>query len=97
MGGYCFLKMKKGKKSLMESVKLTMDEVDHMDEVQINGVHFDHEYFRSILHLDDFAFNVEQCKNVSGFLVLTKMDFEQEWYIKKRLYGKEFENIVALI
>ena len=25
--------------------------------------------------------------------MLTKMDFEQERYIKKRLYGKEFENM----
>ena len=93
MGGYCFLKTKKGKKSLMESVKLTMDEVDHVDEVQINGVHFDYEYFGSILHLDDFAFNVERCKKVLEFLVLTKIHFEQEQYIKKRLYGKEFENM----
>ena len=93
MGCYCFLKTKKGKKSLMESVKLTMDEVDHVDEVQINGVHFDYKYFRSILHLDDFAFNVERCKNISEFLVLTKKDFEQEQYIKTRLYGKEFENM----
>ena len=80
----------------MESVKLTMDEVDHVDEVQINGVHFNYEYFRSILRLDDFAFNVERCKNVLEFLVflvLTKMDFEQEWYIKNRLYGKESENM----
>ena len=25
--------------------------------------------------------------------MLTKMDFEQEWYIKKKLHGKEFENM----
>ena len=27
------------------------------------------------------------------FLLLSKMDFEQERYIKKRLYGREFENM----
>ena len=77
----------------MDSVNLTIDEVDHVDEIQINGLHLDYEYFKTALGLDDFAFNVEHCKNLTEFLVLTKMDFEQECYIKKRMYGKEFENM----
>ena len=93
MSGYCFLKRKDGKTALMDNVNLTIDEVDHVDEIQISGLHLDYEYFKTALRLDDFAFNVERCKNPTEFLVLTKMDFEQERYIKKRMYVKEFETM----
>ena len=77
----------------MDSFVLTVDDVDHVDEIQINGLGFDYEYPKSLVHLDEFAFNVERCKNVDEFLILTKLDFEQEHYIKRRLFGKEFENM----
>ena len=93
MGGYCFLKTKNGKRSLMEEVSLTMDDIDHVDEVQINGLQIGYEYFKNMLKLDSFAFNMECCQNVKDFLILTKLDFEQERYIKRILYGKEFENM----
>ena len=34
MGGYCFLKHKDGKKSLMNSINVTMDDLDYVDEIQ---------------------------------------------------------------
>ena len=35
---------------------------------------------------------MEKCKSISEFLALTKLDFNQECYLKKRFFGKEFEN-----
>ena len=49
MGGYCFLKFKDGKKSLMNSINLTMDDLDYVDEIQMNGLHVDYEYSRHTL------------------------------------------------
>ena len=51
MGGYCFLEHKDGKKSLMNSINLTMDDLDYVDEIQMNGLHVDYEYSRHI-HYD---------------------------------------------
>ena len=92
MGGYCFLKTKNGKRSLMEKVSLTMDDINHVDEIQINGLDIGYKYFKNVLKLDSFAFNVERCQNIKDFLILTKLDFEQECYVRRILYGKEFEN-----
>ena len=61
MGGYCFLKSKDGKKSLMESASVIMDDVDHVDEIQINGLHIGYEHFQNALRLDSFAFDIEHC------------------------------------
>ena len=83
MGGYLFLKKKDGKHSLMDSFSLTIDNIDHVDEIQINGVNFDYDYPKFLLHLEDYSFNVEKCKSISEFLVLTKLDFNQERYLKK--------------
>ena len=69
-----------------------IDDIDHVDEIQINGVNFDYDYPKFLLHLEDYSFNVEKCKSISEFLVLTKLDFNQEHYLKKRFFGKEFEN-----
>ena len=83
MGGYLFLKKKDGKHSLMDSFSLMIDKVDHVDEIQINGVNFDYDYPKFLLRLEDYSFNVEKCKSISEFLVLTKLDFNQERYLKK--------------
>ena len=77
MSGYLFLKKKDGKHSLMDSFSLTID------DVQINGVNFDYDYPKFLLCLEDYSFNVEKCKSISEFLVLTKLDFNQERYLKK--------------
>ena len=74
-GGYCFLKHKDGKKSLMNSINLTMDDLDYVDEIQMNGLHVDYEYSRHTLQLGEFALNVERCQNFREFLLLTKLDF----------------------
>ena len=91
-GWISFLKKKDGKHSLMDSFSLMIDDVDHVDEIQINGVNFDYDYPKFLLHLEDYSFNVEKWKSISKFLVLTKLDFNQERYLKKRFFGKEFEN-----
>ena len=93
MGGFCFLRCKGSRKSLIEKAGITVNDVDYVDETQINGLYIDYEYSNIILRLDEFAFNAEHCKDVIDFLLLSKMDFEQERYIKKRLYGREFENM----
>ena len=59
MGGCCFLKKKSGKHSLMDSVFLTVDDTDHIDELQMNGVGFDYNYPKVLIRLDEFALNVE--------------------------------------
>ena len=43
--------------------------------------------------MDEFALNVEHCRNFREFLLLTKQDFLQEHYTKRVLYEKEFENM----
>ena len=91
MGGLCFLKFKNSKKSLQKRVTLMVDNVDHVNEVQINGVSYEH--FKHVEHLDKCAFDVEWCYNMNNFLSLTKMDFEQEKTIKRHFFGKEFENM----
>ena len=93
MGGLCFLKCMNSKKSLQKCVTLMVDNVDHVNEVQINGVRVSYEHFKHVERLDKCAFNVEQCHNMNNFLFLTKMDFEQEKMIKRHLFGKEFENM----
>ena len=49
-------------------------------------------FFNDIVHLEEYAFNVEQCNNMNEFLLLTKMDFTKESSIKSRLFGRQFEN-----
>ena len=70
-----------------------MDNLDCVDEIQMNGLHVDYEYSRHTLRLDEFALKVERCRNFREFLLLTKLDFPQEHYMKRVLYGKEFENM----
>ena len=93
MDGFCFLRCKGSRKSLMEKAGITVNDVDYVDETQINGLYIDYEYSNIILRLDEFVFNAGRCKDIINFLLLSKMDFEQERYIKKRLYGREFENM----
>ena len=71
MGGYLFLKKKDGKHSLMDSFSLVIDDIDHVDEIQINGLNFDYDYPKFLLCLEDYYFNGEKCKSISEFLVLT--------------------------
>ena len=69
-----------------------MHDLDYVDQIQMNGLHVDYEYSRHTLRLDEFALNVECCRNFKEFLLLTKLDFPQERYMRV-LYGKEFENM----
>ena len=70
-----------------------VDDVNHVNEVQIHGVRVLYEHFKHVERLDKCAFNVEQCCNMNEFLLLAKMDFEREKMIKRCLFGKEFENM----
>ena len=78
---------------MMEKAGITVNDVDYVDGTQINELYIDYEYSNIVLRLNEFAFNAERCKDVIDFLLLRNMDFEQERYIKKRLYGREFENM----
>ena len=40
MGGYTFLRKKHGRMSMMDSFCLELDDVSHVDEIQINGMNF---------------------------------------------------------
>ena len=59
----------------------------------INSVRMDNDFFIDIVHLEEYAFNIELCNNMNEFLLLTKMDFMKESSIKARLFGRQFENM----
>ena len=92
MGGNLFLRKKNGKVSMMESFKMSMKDVEFVQEVQINsGASYDETF--NELHTK--SFNTEKCRNILDFITLIKMDFPQEAYIKRRLFGKRFENMAC--
>ena len=39
-----------------------------------------------------YGCSIEKCNNMTDFLLLTKHDFEREKCLKKRMFGKHFEN-----
>ena len=92
MGAYTFLRKKLGRMSMMDSFRLELDDVSHVDEIQINGMNFCYEHPLSLHRLKKHLFNVERCVSLSEFVVLTKMDFQQERHLKTRMFGREFEN-----
>ena len=48
MGGYTFLRKKRGRMSMMDSFRLELDDVSHVDEIQINGMNFCYEHTLSL-------------------------------------------------
>ena len=90
MGGNLFLRKKNSKVSMMESFKMSMKDVEFVQEVQINSGASHDETFNE-LHTK--SFNTEKCRNILDFIMLIKMDFLQEAYIKRRLFGRRFENM----
>ena len=92
MGGNLFLRKKNGKVSMMESFKMSMKDVEFVQEVQINSGASHDETFNE-LHTK--SFNTEKCRNILDFITLIKMDFPQEAYIKRRLLGRRFENMAC--
>ena len=78
MGGFCFLKCESMRKSLMECSPLTVEDADHVNEIQINGFRISYEHFPNLLRMDPYAHNIERCHDLKDFLILTKLDFEQE-------------------
>ena len=91
MGGNVLLQKKNGNRSLMDSFKMSINEVDHVQDVQINYGAYTQSCASS--KLVEYAFNVANCSSLRDFVLLTKMDFSQERYIKRRLFGKSFENM----
>ena len=85
-------KEKNGKVSMMESFKMSMKDVEFVQEVQINSGASHDETFNE-LHTK--SFNTEKCRNILDFITLIKMDFPQEVYIKRRLFGRQFENMAC--
>ena len=91
MGGNVLLRKKNGNHSLMDSFKMSINEVDHVQDVQINYGAYTQSHPSS--KLVEYAFNIENCSSLRDFVLLTKMDFSQEHYIKRHLFGKSFENM----
>ena len=81
MGNYTFLRKKHGCMSMIDSFHLELDDVSHVDEIQINGMNFCYEHTLSLHQLKGHLFNVERCMSLSEFVLLTKMDFQQERHI----------------
>ena len=48
MGGYAFLRKKHGHMSMMDTFRLELDDVNHVDEIQINGMNFCYEHILSL-------------------------------------------------
>ena len=87
-----FLQKRNGKVSIMESFKMLMNNVEFVQEVQINsGASHD----ETLNELSTKSFNTEKCRNILDFITLIKMDFPQEVYIKRRLFGRHFENMAC--
>ena len=92
MGGNLFLRKRNSKLSMMESFKMLMKGVEFVQEVQINSGASHDETFNE---LSTKPFNAEKCRNILDFIMLIKMDFPQEVYIKRRLFGRWFENMAC--
>ena len=86
MGSYTFLRKKRGRMSMMDSFRLELDDVSHVDEIQINRVNLCYEHTLSLHRLEEHSFNVERCMSLSEFVVLTKMDFQKERHLKKDVW-----------
>ena len=93
MGGNLFLRKRNGKVSMMESFKMLMNDVEFVQEVQLNSA--SHENNETLNELSTKSFNTEKCRNILDFITLIKMDFPQEAYIKRRLFGRQFENMAC--
>ena len=78
MGGCTFLRKKHGRMSMMDSFHLDLDDVSRVDEIQINGMNLCYEHTLSLHRLEEHLFNVERSMSLSEFVVLTKMDFQQD-------------------
>ena len=72
---------------MMDSFRLELDDVNHVDEIQINGMNLCYEHTLSLHRLEEHLFNVERTMFLSELVVLTKMDFQQERRLKKRMFG----------
>ena len=92
MGRNLFLRKKNGKVSMMESFKTSMKDVEFVQDVQINSG-ASHDQTFNELHTK--SFNKKKCRNILDFITLIKMDFPQEAYIKRRLFGRRFENMAC--
>ena len=92
MGGNLFLRKRNSKLSMMESFKMIMKDVEFVQEVQINSGASHTETFNE---LSTKSFNTEKCRNILDFITLIKLDFPQEVYIKRRLFGRWFENMTC--
>ena len=79
---------------MMESFKMLMIDVEFVQEVQINSG-ASHENNETLNELSTKSFNAEKCRNILDFIMLIKMNFPQEAYIRRRLFGRWFENMAC--
>ena len=92
MGGH-FSLIGQSNKPLYKEQSSSPQDADLIDEVMINSVRIDNDFFNDIVCLEEYAFNIELCNEMNEFLLLTKMDFMKESSIKARLFGRQFENM----
>ena len=58
VGGY-FSLIGQSNKPLYKEQRFSPEDVDLIDELMINGVRMDNDFFNDIVHLEEYAFNVE--------------------------------------
>ena len=80
-------------KPLYKEQSFSPQDANLIDEVMINSVRMDNDFFNDIVCLEEYAFNIELCNEMNEFLLLTKMDFMKESSIKARLFGRQSENM----
>ena len=73
MGGNLFLRKRNGKVSMMESFKMSMNDVEFVQEVKKNSA--SHENNETLNELSTKSFDTEKCRNILDFITLIKMDF----------------------
>ena len=78
MGGYFALIGSTGKKPLYKEQMFYVEDIDLIDHLMINGVSVEHDSLESLIRLEENAFSVEKCDDMVDFLLLSKMDFEEE-------------------
>ena len=59
----------------------------------INGLIFEYGLFDSMIQLDKYTFSIEKCECIIDFLLLSRRNFLIEAHLKKKLFGRSFENM----
>ena len=91
MGGHCFL-LGHSNKPLYKEQCISPYDANVVDELMINGMRMEYDFFNNVVQLEEYAFSVKRCNNMNKFLLLSKLDFNKESSIKNKLFGHDFKN-----